>query len=348
MKEITLADLAQKLGGSLDGDPGVTVSGVAPLDTAGPDQISFLANPLYTPQLKTTSAGVVIVSTETKASGLNLLRVENPYLGFAMAMELFYSRPYEPSGISEQASIHGKARIGADPSIYPFAVVCQNAVIGSRVTLMAGAFIGAGVHVGDDTTIHPNVVLEENVQVGRNVIINAGTVVGSDGFGFAREGDSYKKIVHAGIVRIEDDVEIGAGCTIDRAVMGETVIGRGSKLDNLIQIGHNVRIGPGSVLVAQSGVAGSAELGENVTMAGQSGVAGHLKVGKGAVIMGKASVFKDLPAGAQVAGTPAIDASEWRKASAVFNRLDDLRKRVLKLEKEFFRKKGNKREEDSC
>jgi UDP-3-O-[3-hydroxymyristoyl] glucosamine N-acyltransferase len=347
VKKITLADLTQRLGGSLEGDPEITVSGVAPLDTAGPDHISFLSNPLYTPSLRSTSAGVVIVSKETQAPGLNLLRVENPYLGFAMAMEIFHSEPYEPSGISGQASIHGEAHIGADPSIHPFAVVCRNATVGSRVTLMSGAYIGPGVSVGDDTTIHPNVVLEENVQVGKNVIIHAGTVVGSDGFGFAKNGDSHKKIVHAGIVRIEDDVEIGAGCTIDKAVMGETVIGRGSKLDNLIQIGHNVRIGPNCILVAQAGVAGSSELEGNVIMAGQSGVAGHLKVGSSAVIMGKTSVFKDLPPGAQVAGTPAIDAKEWRKAAVVFSRLDDLWKRVLSLEKELGRVKGNNREEDS-
>ena len=347
MKELTLAELAGKLGGDLEGDPDVTVSSVAPLNTAGPDQISFLSNPKYALELETTSAAGVIVSRKTVASGLNLIHVDDPYLGFAMAMELFYSEPYEATGISDDAFIHQDARIGNEASIHPHAVVCLGARIGSRVTLMPGAYVGPGVTIGDDTTIHPNVVLENNVLVGNNVIIHAGTVVGSDGFGFAREGKRHKKILHAGTVKIEDDVEIGAGCTIDRAVMGETVIGKGSILDNLIQIGHNVRIGPNCILVAQAGIAGSAELQDNVTVAGQAGVAGHLRVGSGAVIMGKASVFKDVPPGACVAGTPAIDAKDWRKSATVFAGLDDLRKRISRLEKELRLAGGGKREEDT-
>lgn len=332
--EVTLADLAEKLGGDLDGDPEVTVSGVAPLNMAGPDQISFLANSKYAPFLETTSAAGVIVSRETEISGMNLIRVDDPYLGFALAMELLYAEPCQATGISDQAVVHPEARVGNEPSIHPLAVVCEGAVVGSRVTLMPGAYVGTGARVGDNTVLHPHVVLEKNVLVGNNVIIHAGTVIGSDGFGFARDGDRHKKIVHAGTVRIEDDVEIGAGCAIDRAVMGETVIGQGSKLDNLIQIGHNVQIGPNCILVAQAGIAGSAELQDNVTMAGQSGVAGHITVGSGAVVMGKASVFKDVPPGAHVAGTPAIDVKDWRKAAAVFARLDDLRKRISRLEKE--------------
>ncbi len=334
MKKITLADLARKLGGVLDGDPEVTVSGVAPLNMAGPDQISFLANHKYVSFIETTSAAGVIVSMEAQAFDQNIIRVKDPYLGFAMAMELLYSEPYEAAGISDDAFVHPKAWIGDEPSIHPFAVVSRDARIGCRVTLMPGVYVGPGVTVGDDTTLHPNVVLEKNVLVGNSVIIHAGTVVGSDGFGFAREGNHHKKIIHAGTVRIEDDVEIGAGCTIDRAVMGETVIGRGSKLDNLIQVGHNVRIGPNCIFAAQAGIAGSAEIQNNVTMAGQSGVAGHITVGSGAVVMGKASVFKDVPPEAHVAGTPAIDVKNWRKAAAVFARLDDLRKRVSRLEKE--------------
>lgn len=347
MKEITLAALAEKLGGDLEGDPSVIVTGVAPLNEAGSDQVSFLANPRYSPSLKTTSAGGVVVSLDTVAPGLNLIRVDDPYMGFAMAMDLFHAVPYEATGISEDAFVDDEARIGQEPSIHPFAVVCRGARIGSRVTLMPGAYVGAGTVVGDDTTIHPNVVLEKGIKVGNNVIIHAGTVVGSDGFGFAGMGARLKKIIHAGTVRIEDDVEIGAGCTIDRAVMGETVIGKGSKLDNLVQVGHNVEIGPNCVIVAQAGIAGSSELGANVTMAGQSGVAGHLKIGSGAVILGKASVFKDLPPGAHVAGTPAIDAKDWRKASAVYTRLDDLRKRLSRLEKEYSVIIGGNQEEDN-
>lgn len=347
MKGISLAQLAMDLGGDLEGDPGVIVTGVAPLNTAGPGEVSFLANPKYRSSLETTSAGGVIVSREVRAPGLNLIRVDDPYLGFAMVMELIHGEPYEATGISEHASVHPEARIGEDPSIHPFAVVSRGSTIGSRVTLMSGAYVGPGVSIGDETTIHPNVVLEKNVLVGRNVIIHAGTVVGSDGFGFARTGGVSKKILHVGTVRIEDDVEIGAGCTIDRAVMGETVIGRGSKLDNLIQIAHNVRIGPDCIIVAQVGIAGSAELEGNVTMAGQSGVAGHLKVGSGAVVMAKSAVFKDVPPGARVAGTPAMDAADWKRSSSAFKKLDDFRRRLVRLEKELSVVTGGKQEEGS-
>ncbi len=346
MKKITLADLAEKLGGVLDGDPKVTVSGVAPLNLAGPDQISFLANPRYAPLLETTSAAGVIVSREAEAVGLNLIRVDDPYLGFAMAMELFYAEPYEATGISDNAFVHQEARIGDEPSIHPFAVVSRGARVGSRVTLMSGAYVGPGVTVGDGTTIHPNVVLEKDVLVGNNVIIHAGTVVGSDGFGFAREGERHKKITHRGTVRIEDDVEIGVGCGIDRGVMGETVIGRGSKLDNLVHVAHNVSIGRNCLLTGQIGLAGSVELGDSVVMGGQSGVAGHLKVGNGTIIMPKAGVVKDAPHGARLAGFPATDDSTWKRSSAIFNKLDELRKRVVSLERELSKIHGESGEED--
>jgi UDP-3-O-[3-hydroxymyristoyl] glucosamine N-acyltransferase len=346
VKKFTLADLAEKLGGNLQGDPGIIVYGVAPLHTAGPDHVSFLANPRYTSQLEKTDAAGVIVSRKVEAAGLNLIRVEDPYLGFAVAMGLFYSEPHKAMGISDNAFVHQEALIGDESSIHPFAVVCRGAKVGSRVTLMPGAYVGSEVTVGDDTTIHPNVVLEKGVLVGKNVIIHAGTVVGSDGFGFAREGDLHKKIIHAGTVRIEDDVEIGAGCTIDRAVMGETIIGKGSKLDNLVQVAHNVRMGRNCLLTGQTGLAGSVELGDSVAMGGQSGVSGHLKVGSGTIIFPKAGVLKDSPPGARLSGFPAIDDSTWKRSSAVFNKLDELRKRVASLERDLSKIQGEGGEED--
>jgi UDP-3-O-[3-hydroxymyristoyl] glucosamine N-acyltransferase len=348
VKEITLAELAGKLGGDLVGDPDVTVSSVAPLNTAGPDQISFLSDAKYLSSMQNTSAGGVIVSRETEVSGLNLIRVENPYLGFAMAMELFYSRPYEAAGISSVSFIHEKASVGKDPSIHPYAVICQDARIGDRVTLMSGAYVGPGATVGDDTTIHPNVVLEGGVCVGSKVIIHAGTVVGSDGFGFAPVGERHRKILHTGIVRIEDEVEIGAGCTIDRAVFGETVIGHGSKLDNLVHIAHNARTGRNCLLTGQTGLAGSAVLGDNVIMAGQSGVGGHLKIGSGTIIMARTGVTRDAPPGARLAGFPATDDKVWKRSSSVFNKLDEMRKRLARLEREMSKISGvNEEEEDS-
>jgi len=346
MIKMTLGELAGKLGSELDGDPQVKVSGVAPLDTAGADQVSFLANPRYVPLLETTSAAGVIVPRATSAPGLNLIRMDDPYFGFAMAMELFYAEPYEATGISDDAFVHQEARIGDEPSIHPFAVVSRGARIGSRVTLMPGAYVGPGVTVGDGTTIHPNVVLERNVLIGSNVIIHAGAVVGSDGFGFAREGEKHKRITHSGTVRIEDDVEIGVGCGIDRGVMGETVIGKGSKLDNLVHVAHNVSIGRNCLLTGQTALAGSVELGDSVVMGGQSGVAGHLKVGKNSIIMAKAGVVKDAPPGTRLAGFPATNDITWKRSSAVFNKLDELRKRVVSLERELSKIHGESGEED--
>jgi UDP-3-O-[3-hydroxymyristoyl] glucosamine N-acyltransferase len=332
VKTMTLGDLAKVLEGELEGDPGRVISGVAPLDTAGPEQVSFLSNPRLAPSLEVTRAGGIIVSKEVRRTGLNLIRVADPYLGFAVAMEVFYGRPHTDTGISDKASVHPEARVGDQPSIHPFAVVCEGAVIGDRVTLMPGVYIGPGAKVGDDCVIHPNVVLEWGVILGRKVIIHAGTVIGSDGYGYAREGKCHRKIIHTGIVRIEDEVEIGAACAIDRAVMGETVIGAGSKLDNLIMVAHNVRIGKNCLLTGQTGIAGSTELGDNVIMAGQSGVSGHLKIGNDVTILPKSAVVKNLPDGASVAGIPAVESGQWRKNAVVLGKLDDLRRRVIRLE----------------
>lgn len=332
MRTMTLGDLARFLEGELEGNPELEVSGVAPLDLAAPEQVSFLSNPRYAPSLKSTRAGGVIVAREIQETGLNLIRVKDPYLGFAKAMEAFYQKPYLPAGISGKASVHPETRIGEQPSIHPFAVVSEGVRIGDRVTLMPGVFVGPEAVVDDDSVLHPNVVIEWGVKVGKRVIIHAGTVIGSDGFGFAPQGGSHRKIVHAGTVRIEDDVEIGAGCTVDRAVMGETVIGAGSKLDNLIMVAHNVSIGKNCLLVGQVGIAGSTELGDSVIMAGQSGAAGHLKIGRGVTVLAKSAVFKDIPDGEQVAGIPAVESGQWRRTAAILGKLDDLRRRIIRLE----------------
>jgi len=261
-------------------------------------------------------------------------------------MEIFYGEEYVPAGISPQAFVHPEAVIGVDPSIHPFAVVCQDAVVGDRVTLMPGAYLGPGASVGDDSVLHPNVVLEKGVQVGRRSIIHAGTVLGSDGYGFAREGERHRKITHAGIVRVGDDVEIGANCTVDRAVMGENVIGDGSKLDNLIHIAHNVKIGRNCLILGQVGISGSTILGDRVVMAGQSGVVGHARIGDDCVIAGKSAVFKSLEPGSQVSGIPALEVGRWRRLTVHLGNMDALVKRVKKLEKEISEIRKQKGEED--
>lgn len=346
MKTVTLGKLAEVLRGELEGDPQHEVSGVAPLDVARSVHVSFLSSPKYAHTLEHTEAGAVIVSGDATASGLNLVRVKDPYLGFAMAMEIFYRSPFVATGISDRAFVYPGAHVGDSVSIHPFAVVSEGARIGDRVTLMPGVFVGPGAVVGNDTVIHPNAVMEWGVLVGARVIIHAGVVVGSDGFGFAKEGEVYRKIHHAGTVRIEDDVEIGPGCCIDRAVMGETVISQGTKLDNLVHVAHNVRIGSNCALAGQVGLAGSVVLEEGVSMGGQSGVAGHLNVGRDAVILGRAGVTRDLPEGIRVAGFPAMESGKWWKVTALLGKMDDLRKRISRLEFRMKRTPADEGEEE--
>ena len=346
MKRFTLSQIADILNGDLEGNGSLEVSGIKPLDEAGPGDLSFLSNPRYREELERTLAGGVIVAREVEIKDRNLIKVNNPYLGFAVVMELFHGREYIGTGISPRASVHDTARIGADPSIQPFTVVSEGASVGDRTTLMSGVYVGPGAVVGDECLIHPNVVLEHGIRIGNRVTIHSGTVIGSDGFGFARDGSRHRKIVHAGIVEIGDEVEIGACCTIDRAVMGKTVIGDGTKLDNLIQVGHNSRIGKDCILVSFVGLAGSVTLEDRVSMAGRSGVVGHLKVGEGATILAKSVVLDDIPPGASVAGFPAVDAMTWRKTSVLIGKLDSMRKRIRKLEKELISyKKSEKGEE---
>lgn len=343
MKKYTLGQLAESLNGELVGEESLIVSGIKPLDEAGPEDLSFFSNPRYREDLEKTQAGAVIVGKDIEIRDRNLIMVEDPYLGFAIAMDLFHGEEHKGTGISPRASVDETAAIGIDPSIQPFAVVSEGATVGDRTTLMSGVYLGPNAVVGDDCLIHPNVVLAHDVRVGNRVIIHSGSVIGSDGFGFAREGLRNRKIVHAGTVEIGDDVEIGACCTIDRAVMGKTVVGEGTKLDNLIQVGHNSRIGKDCMLVSFVGLAGSVTLEDKVTMAGRSGVVGHLKVGEGATILAKSVVLEDIPPGASVAGFPAVNAGEWRKTSVLMGKLDSMRKKIRKLEKELTSlKKGEK------
>lgn len=333
MKEITLKELARILNAELVGDGRVVVTGIRPLEEARSSDLSFLSNSRYSSSLETTRAGGIIVSPGTLTEGRNLLIVDDPYFGFALAMEAFFGEDYIPSGISERASVHAGASVGSDPSLHPFAVVEKGAVVGDRVTLMSGAFVGQGAVIGDDTVLHPHVVVEKKCVIGSRVIIHAGTVIGSDGFGFAREGKRHRKIIQSGIVRIGDEVEIGANCAVDRAVLGETVIGNGCIFDNLIQIAHNVRIGENVILVGQSGIAGSSTLGDNAIVAAQSGVAGHLNIGEGAVVASKTAVYKDVLPGTRVAGIPAVGLGEWKRSAAMIKKLGSMRKRIRVLER---------------
>jgi len=328
----TLKEIAERVAGRLEGDPGRRLTGVQPLDVAGPDDLSFLANPRYREAAAASRAGAFLVRSGEGIAGRDLVVVPSPYTALAAAMELFFPRRLPAPGVSPQAVVAAGAVLGRDVSVGPLAVVAGGCRIGDRAVLMPGVVLGEEVDVGADTVLHPGVVIAARSIIGARVEIHAGAIIGSDGFGYGEAEGGRARIPQVGIVRIGDDVSIGAGTTVDRATFGETVIGAGSRLDNLVQVGHNVTIGEGSVLVAQTGIAGSTRLGRSVVMAGQSGAAGHLRIGDGAVVGAKSAVLADLEPGAFVIGHPAIDHREWKRAQAAWRRLPDLLRRVQRLE----------------
>lgn len=332
--ELRASELARAIGATLDGDGDLLLHGVAPLDQAGPGDVSFLANPRYRQEAETSGAGALIVATGEQALRAPvLLRASNPYLAFARALQAFHPAALSEGRVSPRAVVGEDVVLGDGAIVEPLAVLGDGCRIGARTRILSGAVLGRGVVVGEDCVIHPHVTLYDGVRVGARVILHAGAVVGSDGFGFAKEGRTYHKIPQVGTVVIEDDVEIGANATVDRATLGKTVIGAGTKIDNLVQVAHNVRIGAGSALAAQVGIAGSATLGEGATMGGQSGVSGHLSLGRNVTIAGKSAVFKDLADGAFVSGVPARPIRDWQRGQAALGRLEALRARVARLEK---------------
>jgi UDP-3-O-[3-hydroxymyristoyl] glucosamine N-acyltransferase len=330
--ELTLQDLAGRLGGRVRGDGSRRVDGVAPLDSAGAGQVSFLSNPRYAEEAARSAAAAVLVAEGVDIPDACLIVVADPYLALARTLEIFHPvAPPEP-GVRPGAHVPASCRIGAGASVQAGAVLGERCEVGDRAVICSGAVLGEGARVGEDSVLHPGVIVYAGCVLGRRVIVHAGAVIGSDGFGFAREGARHHKIPQVGNVVVGDDVEIGANATIDRATFGSTRIGRGTKIDNLVQIGHNVTVGEDCILVAQTGISGSTRLGRGVIFAGQSGAAGHLSIGDGARVGAKSAVLQDLPAGAFVIGTPAIEAGLWRRAAALFGRLPDLRRRLMRLE----------------
>ncbi len=329
---MTLGDLAERLGAELHGPAGEVVHSVATLDAAGPGQVSFLANPKYRPLLETTGASAVIVSAQDRVPGRACLVCANPYLAFARAVALLHPPELPAPGVAPGAHVDASAQLGEGAAVLPGAYVGPAARVGEGTVLHPGVYVGAGARLGRDCLLHPNAVVREGCVLGDRVILQPGAVVGSDGFGYARDGARQVKIPQVGIVVLEDDVEVGAGTTIDRAALGETRIGRGTKIDNLVQIGHNVRVGEDCLLVAQVGVSGSTRVGNRVVLAGQVGVVGHVQIGDGAIVGAQSGVPGDLPPGAVVSGSPAFDHPEWLKAQAVVRRLPKLRQAVQKLE----------------
>jgi UDP-3-O-[3-hydroxymyristoyl] glucosamine N-acyltransferase len=335
----TLAELAREVGGTIVGDGTVTLRRVAAIEAAGPGEITFLARPRYYAHLTACRASAVIVplnflSRDRPAKEQNYLVVADPYFAFAKIHQLFSPATRYPAEISTAAHIDGAAAIGAGVTIFPHAYVSKGARVGARTVLYPGVFLGEEAEVGDDCELHPNAVVRHGCKLGNRVILHAGAVIGSDGFGYAGGGAERVKIPQAGIVEIQDDVEIGANTTVDRATFGRTVIGRGTKLDNLVQIAHNVTIGENSIVAAQAGIAGSTRIGKNVTLAGQSGIVNHLEIGDGAVIGPQSGVGRSLPGGVKVSsGLHAAPHQEWLRVMTLLPKLPELWNLTRRLER---------------
>jgi UDP-3-O-[3-hydroxymyristoyl] glucosamine N-acyltransferase len=330
---VTLADLARELACRLEGDGSIEISRVAGIEDAGPGDVTFLANPKYASKLAATRASAVIADDSVTSAPCAILRTAQPYLVFAHAVALLMPAARMAPGISPLASVDPTAELGGDVAIAPFVVVGPRVRVGARTVVHAHVAIGAGATIGVDCVIHAHVSIREDVVIGDRVVVQDAAVIGSDGFGFARRPDgTHQKIPQVGRIVIEDDVEIGAHSAVDRPAIGETRIGSGTKIDNLVQIAHGVRIGRNALLAAQVGIAGSTVLDDDVMMAGQSGVTGHVHLGRGAKVGAKSAVTKDVAAGHHVAGVPAGDVEEWREATVLVRRLPELRKAVADLE----------------
>lgn len=349
--ERVLTELAAAIGGEVLGDAGLRIRGVNGLSEAAPGELSFYGNTKYRKQLETTRASAVLISGDPpRRAGITWVRVANPHLAFARASALFHPRPTFTPGVRPGAHVHPGATIHAAATVMAGATVERGAQIASGAVLFPGVYVGEDARVGEGTLLYPNVVVRERCVVGARCILHAGAVIGADGFGFALdlEVPEHFKIPQAGIVRVEDDVEIGACTCVDRATLGETVIGRGTKIDNLVQVAHNVRIGPLSIVCAQAGISGSAEIGSGVVLAGQVGVVGHIRVGDMAKVGAQSGVAHDVPDGAIVSGSPAFEHREWLKASAVLPQMATLlrevrhlRRRVEELESDTQDKEGS-------
>lgn len=330
-----LGEIAEALGAELRGDPETRVSGLATLQAAGPDQLSFLANPAYAKHLADTRAAAVILSPAAAGDNpTNVLLLNNPYLGYARLSHWFDPVPVAPPGIHPAAVVDPSATIATNAYIGPTAVIEADAVIGDRVAIGAGSVIGARTTIGAGSIIRPRVTLAHDVVVGQRCHILSGAVIGSDGFGFANENGQWHRIAQLGRVVLGDDVEVGANTTIDRGALDDTVIGNGVKLDNLIQIAHNVRIGDHSAMAAMVGISGSTKIGSHCVFGGASGVAGHLEIANQVHLTGMTLVTGDIrEPGVYSSGTSADTNRRWRKNAVRFRQLDTLARRVKELEK---------------
>lgn len=329
----TLAELASLIQADLLGNPLKQISGVAPFERASAEDVTLAGTAKFLKHLDESKAGAIIVPPHTSPCNRDLLRVANPQVAFAQVVSLFHPPRKPLAGIHPSALIGAQFACGEEGAIGAGVVIGDRVSIGRRVWLFPGVFLGDDVRLGDDVTLYPNTTILDGCRLGNRVIVHAGTVIGSDGFGFAPDGQAYQKIPHTGIVEIEDDVEIGANNTIDRAVFGQTRIGRGVKTDNLVHIAHNVSIGEHTVIVSQVGISGSVTVGRGVILAGQAGIAGHLTIGDGATIGPRAGVAKSVKPGQVVMGAPEMPHKQWLRVQRIVPMLPDLKKRLEDLEK---------------
>ena len=329
----TLNEIAAFLDGSVSGDGGTVIERIRGIDEAGPGDLTFVANPKYRKKMETTGASAILVVPGTACAGKNLLIVEDSYVALGRLLALFYPEDEETAGISKQATVEAGAVVSPEAVIYPGVHICRGARVEKRAVLYPGVFIGKDADVGEASILYPGVTVYRRCRIGRRVVLHAGVVIGSDGFGFAVPGRENRKIPQVGYVQIDDDVEIGSNTTIDRGTLGRTWIQRGVKIDNLVQIAHNVVIGEYSIIVAQVGISGSAQLGKGVVIGGQAGIVGHIRIGDGVMASARAGVHKDVPAGQIVAGSPHMPHREWLKMEACLPKLPEMRAALAALQR---------------
>lgn len=329
--KITLGRLVELTGARLEGDPAVEITGAAGLLEAGPSEVSFLENPKYAEQALASKAAAVFLSKNSDlAPGgpANRLYADRPRWGYAQVLAAIHQEKWrpEPPVVSPKADVHFEAKLGRDVAVGPFAVIKGRTLVGERTRIGAGCHIGFNARIGKDCLLHPRVHIGDYCEVGDRVIIHPGAVIGSDGYGYDTDPKTgrHDKIQQVGRVVLEDDVEVGANTTIDRAVTGETRVGAGTKIDNLVQLGHNVVVGRNCLIISQVGLAGSTQVGNQVILAGQVGVAGHLKIGDGAVITAQSGIMSDVPAKAVLFGSPARPHREAMRLQAIFSKLPEL------------------------
>ncbi len=331
---VSVSALAELVKGEVYGDGNVLISGVAVIEHAGSGEIAFLARPSGFSKFGKFRGGALIVKEPVSEYSGPLILHHHPQLAFARIIEFFHPRHFEPRGVHPSAHVGRECLIERDVTISAGAFLGDRVVIGDRVTISPGVVLGDEVQVGEGSFLAPNVSVNPGCVIGRNVILHSGVVIGSDGFGYVREGDLQVKVPQVGNVIIEDDVEIGANSCVDRATLGSTIIKRGVKIDNLVQIAHNVIVGEHSIIVSQGGISGSSTLGHHVVMAGQAGVADHVEVGNNVIMGGRAGATKNIPSGSVVAGFPVVNHKEWLKVQASLYKLPEVRKTVRRVEQQ--------------